>query len=52
MRKMFLQVVDLKENWGMVEELADKLGAATACSKPVSDLGELHSNTLVKLENQ
>lgn len=27
------------ENWGMVEELADKLGAATACSKPVSDLG-------------
>ena len=27
------------ENWGMVEELADILGAATACSKPVSDLG-------------
>lgn len=27
------------ENWGMVEELADVLGAATACSKPVSDLG-------------
>ncbi|WP_417872920.1 electron transfer flavoprotein subunit alpha/FixB family protein [Xanthomarina gelatinilytica] len=27
------------ENWGMVEELADLLGAATACSKPVSDLG-------------
>jgi len=27
------------ENWGMVEELADTLGAATACSKPVSDLG-------------
>jgi len=25
------------ENWGMVEELADLLGAATACSKPVSD---------------
>lgn len=27
------------ENWGMVEELADVLGAAIACSKPVSDLG-------------
>ena len=27
------------ENWAMVEELADVLGAATACSKPVSDLG-------------
>lgn len=27
------------ENWGMIEELADLLGAATACSKPVSDLG-------------
>lgn len=27
------------ENWGMVEELADILGAATACSKPVSDMG-------------
>ena len=26
------------ENWGMVEELASVLGAATACSKPVSDL--------------
>ncbi len=25
------------ENWGMVEELAELLGAATACSKPVSD---------------
>jgi len=25
------------ENWGMVEELAGLLGAATACSKPVSD---------------
>lgn len=25
------------ENWGMVEELANLLGAATACSKPVSD---------------
>lgn len=27
------------ENWGMIEELADTLGAATACSKPVSDMG-------------
>ncbi len=27
------------ENWGMIEELADVMGAATACSKPVSDLG-------------
>lgn len=27
------------ENWGMIEELADALGAATACSKPVSDMG-------------
>jgi electron transfer flavoprotein alpha subunit len=27
------------ENWGMIEELAGVLGAATACSKPVSDLG-------------
>ncbi|WP_158728501.1 MULTISPECIES: electron transfer flavoprotein subunit alpha/FixB family protein [unclassified Flavobacterium] len=27
------------ENWGMIEELATTLGAATACSKPVSDLG-------------
>ena len=27
------------ENWGMLEELAEILGAATACSKPVSDLG-------------
>ena len=27
------------ENWGMIEELAGILGAATACSKPVSDLG-------------
>ena len=26
------------ENWGMIEELASVLGAATACSKPVSDL--------------
>ena len=27
------------DNWGMIEELADVLGAATACSKPVADLG-------------
>ena len=27
------------ENWGMIEELAGVLGAATACSKPVSDAG-------------
>jgi len=27
------------ENWGMIEELAEVMGAATACSKPVSDLG-------------
>ncbi len=27
------------ENWGMIEELAGLLGAATACSKPVSDSG-------------
>lgn len=27
------------ENWRMIEELAEILGAATACSKPVSDLG-------------
>jgi len=26
------------ENWGMIEELAQVLGAATACSKPVADL--------------
>ena len=26
------------ENWGIIEDLADTLGAATACSKPVSDL--------------
>lgn len=26
------------ENWGMIEELASLLGAATACSKPVSDM--------------
>jgi len=27
------------ENWGMVEELAKVLGAATACSRPVADSG-------------
>lgn len=27
------------ENWGMLEELAKTLGAATGCSKPVSDIG-------------
>ena len=26
------------ENWGMIEELAEALGAATGCSKPVSDM--------------
>ncbi len=25
------------ENWGIIEELADALGAATACSRPVAD---------------
>jgi electron transfer flavoprotein alpha subunit len=27
------------ENWGMIEELAGILGAATACSRPVADIG-------------
>ncbi len=27
------------ENWGMLEEMADLLNAATACSKPVADVG-------------
>lgn len=27
------------ENWGIIEDLAQTLGAATACSKPVSDIG-------------
>ena len=27
------------ENWGMIEDLAGELGAATGCSKPVSDMG-------------
>ena len=26
------------ENWGMIEELARELGAATACSRPVADI--------------
>ncbi|QQS28840.1 MAG: electron transfer flavoprotein subunit alpha/FixB family protein [Sphingobacteriales bacterium] len=26
------------ENWGMIEELAQALGAATACSRPVADV--------------
>lgn len=27
------------ENWGMIEELAELLGATTACSRPVADTG-------------
>lgn len=27
------------ENWGLVEDLATALGAATACSRPVADIG-------------
>jgi electron transfer flavoprotein alpha subunit len=27
------------ENWGMIEDLAYELGAATACSRPVADIG-------------
>ena len=27
------------ENWGMIEEMAKLLGAATACSRPVADIG-------------
>ncbi|MGE0588433.1 MAG: electron transfer flavoprotein subunit alpha/FixB family protein [Cyclobacteriaceae bacterium] len=27
------------EHWGMLEDLAKELGAATGCSKPVSDIG-------------
>jgi len=27
------------ENWGMIEEMADILGATTACSRPVADTG-------------
>jgi electron transfer flavoprotein alpha subunit len=40
MLTLFQQVEWIKAlRWGMVEELATVLGAATACSKPVSDLG-------------
>jgi electron transfer flavoprotein alpha subunit len=27
------------ENWGMIEDLAGAIGAATACSRPVADIG-------------
>lgn len=27
------------ENWAIIEELADELGATTACSRPVADVG-------------
>ena len=27
------------ENWGIIEDLADALGATTACSRPVADIG-------------
>ena len=27
------------QNWGMIEQLAEELGAATCCSRPVADLG-------------
>lgn len=27
------------ENWGMIEDLAKVLGATTACSRPVADIG-------------
>jgi len=27
------------ENWGIIEDLANVLGAATACSRPVADIG-------------
>ncbi len=27
------------ENWGIVEDLANELGATTACSRPVADMG-------------
>ncbi|MEL7533511.1 MAG: electron transfer flavoprotein subunit alpha/FixB family protein [Bacteroidota bacterium] len=27
------------ENWGMIDELASLIGAATACSKPTADMG-------------
>lgn len=31
--------LDGPDNWGMIEDMAETLGAATACSRPVSDLG-------------
>ena len=41
------------ENWGMIETLADTLGAATACSKPVSDMGwRPHSEHVGQTGNQ
>jgi hypothetical protein len=41
------------ENWGMIEDLANVLGAATACSKPVSDIGgDLTLSTLDKQVKQ
>jgi electron transfer flavoprotein alpha subunit len=37
----------------MIEDLASVLGAATACSKPVSDLGwRPHGEHVVKQENR
>jgi len=30
------------ENWGMIEEMAEILGAGLSCSRPVSDLGWRH----------
>lgn len=27
------------ENWGIIQELADTIGATTACSRPVADMG-------------
>jgi electron transfer flavoprotein alpha subunit len=27
------------ENWGIIEDLANSIGAATACSRPVADIG-------------
>ena len=41
------------ENWGMIEDLAATLGAATACSKPVSDIGwRPHSEHVGQPEKQ
>ena len=40
------------ENWQLIENLADVLGAATACSKPVSDMSwRPHVNMLDKQGN-